>query len=158
LVHRPQDDTHLLSVSSNWCKKSLFLSSFWGDGSKEYGSPKTLRLQTFLDITIMMSQLCCIHHSERRVFSSSNHSAPDLSRRHHLLTFPQKLMCGWENIWRKVVHIDHLNNVSSNFFQNMFSCLADDCQNIHDGFAGDEWVKIKVNLQNYWKSDSTKIT
>jgi hypothetical protein len=35
-----------------------------------------------------------------------------LSRRHLLLTFSQKLSNEWENIWRKVVHIDHLNNIS----------------------------------------------
>jgi hypothetical protein len=40
--------------------------------------------------------------------------------------FSQKLQCGWENILRNVVHINHLNNVSSNFFQNMLSSLADD--------------------------------
>jgi hypothetical protein len=48
----------------------------------------------------------------------------DLSR-HHLLTFSQKLICGWANIGRKVVHIYHQNNVSSNLFQNMLSGLAD---------------------------------
>jgi hypothetical protein len=53
----------------------------------------------------------------------------ELSRWHHLLTFSQKLTCGWENIWRKVVHIEHdLNNVSSNNFQNMFSGSSRHCQ------------------------------
>jgi hypothetical protein len=37
----------------------------------------------------------------------------------------QNLKCGWENIWRKVVHIHHLDNVSSNIFQNVLSVLAD---------------------------------
>jgi hypothetical protein len=50
----------------------------------------------------------------------------DLSRRDHLYIFSQKLLCWWENIWRKVVHINCLHNVSSNFFQNMLSSLADD--------------------------------
>jgi hypothetical protein len=54
------------------------------------------------------------------------YSTLDLSRRHHLHSFSQKLRCQWENIWRKVVHINHLNNVSSNIFQNMLSGLADD--------------------------------
>jgi hypothetical protein len=36
-------------------------------------------------------------------------------------TFSQKLKCECENIWRNVVHIDNLNNVSSNLFQNMLS-------------------------------------
>jgi hypothetical protein len=50
----------------------------------------------------------------------------DLSRRHHLHTFSWKLRCGWVNIWRKDVPINHLNNVSSNVFQNILCSLADD--------------------------------
>jgi hypothetical protein len=38
----------------------------------------------------------------------------------------QKLRCGWENILRKVFHVDSLNNVSSNYLQNMLTSLADD--------------------------------
>jgi hypothetical protein len=53
------------------------------------------------------------------------HSLPDFSRRHHLYTFSQNLKCGWENICRKVVRINHLDNVSSNIFQNILSVLAD---------------------------------
>jgi hypothetical protein len=53
------------------------------------------------------------------------HSLPDFSRRHHLHTFSQNLKCGWENISRKVVHIIHLDNVSSNIFQIFLSVLAD---------------------------------
>jgi hypothetical protein len=53
------------------------------------------------------------------------HSTPDLSRRHHLHPFSLKLKCGWEDIWRKVVYFNKLNNVSSNVFQNMSSGLAD---------------------------------
>jgi hypothetical protein len=49
------------------------------------------------------------------------HSTPDFSRRHYLHPFSQKLRCRWENIWRKVVHFNKLNNDSSNLFQNM-SC------------------------------------
>jgi hypothetical protein len=46
------------------------------------------------------------------------HSTPDLSSRHHLHLFSQKLRYGWENIWRRVVHFTKLNNVCSNLFQN----------------------------------------
>jgi hypothetical protein len=53
----------------------------------------------------------------------TSHSTPDLSRRHHLLIFSQKSGC--ENVWRKFVDIINLNNVSSNFFQNILSGLAD---------------------------------
>jgi hypothetical protein len=49
------------------------------------------------------------------------HSTPDLSRRHHLHPFSQKLRCEWDNIWRRVVHFTKLNNVCSNLFQNMSS-------------------------------------
>jgi hypothetical protein len=48
-------------------------------------------------------------------------STPNLSRRYHLHQFSQKSRCGWENIWRKVAHISHLNNVSSNLFQIILS-------------------------------------
>jgi hypothetical protein len=50
---------------------------------------------------------------------------PDLSRRHHLHRFSQKVRGGWKNILRKVDHISHLNTVSSNYFQNVLSGLAD---------------------------------
>jgi hypothetical protein len=53
------------------------------------------------------------------------HSLPDLSRQHHLHTISQNLKCGWENIWRKVIHIINVNNVSSNNFQIILSVLAD---------------------------------
>jgi aspartate aminotransferase-like enzyme len=53
------------------------------------------------------------------------HSLPDFSRRHHLHTFSQNLKCGWEILGRKVVRINHLDNVSSNIFQNILSVLAD---------------------------------
>jgi hypothetical protein len=49
-----------------------------------------------------------------------------LSRQHYLLSFSQQRKCGWENIWREIFYINHLNNVSSNFFQNMMSGSADD--------------------------------
>jgi hypothetical protein len=68
----------------------------------------------FLEISF---QVCC--QVQQKIL-------PNLSRWHHLYTFSQKLRQGWENIWRKVVLINHLNNVSSNFFQNMLSGLADD--------------------------------
>jgi hypothetical protein len=37
-----------------------------------------------------------------------------VSRWHHLHTFSSNLRCGWENIWTKVVHLNYVNNVSSN--------------------------------------------
>jgi hypothetical protein len=58
-------------------------------------------------------------------YNPLTHSLPDFSRRHHLHTFSQNLKCGWENIWRKVGPINHLDNVSSNIFQNILSFLAD---------------------------------
>jgi hypothetical protein len=43
-----------------------------------------------------------------------------------LVTHPlsQKLMCTcrWENIWTKVVHVNHQNNISSDLFQNIIIC------------------------------------
>jgi hypothetical protein len=59
-------------------------------------------------------------------FDSEQNSTTDLSRRHHLYSFSQELWYGWETIWRRVVHINQLNNVSSNFFHIMLSSLADD--------------------------------
>jgi hypothetical protein len=47
------------------------------------------------------------------------HSTPDFGRKHHLHIFSQKLKYVWENIWRTVVHINHLNNVSSNIFLSL---------------------------------------
>jgi hypothetical protein len=38
------------------------------------------------------------------------------SRRHHLHPFSQKLGCRWVNIWRKIVHVNNLDDVSSNLF------------------------------------------
>jgi hypothetical protein len=49
-----------------------------------------------------------------------------LGRRHQFHPFSQKLKCGWENIWRKFVYINYLNNVSSNFSQDILSSFADD--------------------------------
>jgi hypothetical protein len=49
-----------------------------------------------------------------------------LSRQHHLHSFSRKLKCGSGNIWRNVIHINHLNNISSKFLQNMPSSLAED--------------------------------
>jgi hypothetical protein len=57
---------------------------------------------------------------------SVSHPTPDLSRRHHLHTVSLILRCWWENIWRRVAHINHPNNVSSYLFQNMLSSSADD--------------------------------
>jgi hypothetical protein len=67
-----------------------------------------------------------IQETRVQALKGLTHSTSALSRRHHLHPFSQKLRCGLENIWRKVVHFNKLNNVSSNFFQNMLSGLADD--------------------------------
>jgi hypothetical protein len=68
------------------------------------------------------------------------YSTPDLSRRHHLHTFPQKPWCGLENIWRKVVQIKYHNNVSSNLLQNSMSSFAGDAVNIWNYYSGFECV------------------
>jgi hypothetical protein len=47
--------------------------------------------------------------------------------------FFQKLRYCWENIWRKVVHINNLNKVSSNLFQIFVSSLAENDD------AGTKW-------------------
>jgi hypothetical protein len=73
---------------------------------------------------------------------------PQVSRRHRLHTFSHKLRCGWENIWRKVVRINHSNNVSSNIFQNMLSGFTDDAANM----AGVEWFKNTNNISIYFKT------
>jgi hypothetical protein len=67
-------------------------------------------------------------------------SAPDLSRRQHLSTFSQKLKCGWQNISRKVVHVNYLNNVNnifskSNFFPNKLTSSADDIVKFRQSFV-----------------------
>jgi hypothetical protein len=52
------------------------------------------------------------------ILKTSSHSILDLSRPHGQHTFSQKRRYGWENIWRKVLHINHLSNPSSNMFWN----------------------------------------
>jgi hypothetical protein len=64
---------------------------------------------------------------------------PDFSRRHHRYT-----SSSWENIWRKVVHIDQLNNVSSNLFQNILSSSAD-----HSAKCPIQWY--------WWRTSKSKI-
>jgi hypothetical protein len=49
----------------------------------------------------------------------------DIHKQMLLQRLSQKLEPNWENIGRKVVHINYLNNVCSNFFLNMLSNLTD---------------------------------
>jgi hypothetical protein len=79
------------------------------------------------------------------------HSTPDLSRRHNLHTFFQKLRCEWENIWRKVVHINHLNNVPSNLFQNILSSLADDTVLSRRHHLHTFSQKLRCKWENIWR-------
>jgi hypothetical protein len=75
----------------------------------------------------------------------------DLSRRYHPHTFSQKQKCGWENIWRKVVHINYMNNVSSNCFQNMLSSLADDTDLSRRHHLHTFSPKQRCWLENIWR-------
>jgi hypothetical protein len=75
-----------------------------------------------------------------------------LSRLHHLHVFSQKLRYKWENIWRKFVHINHLNNVSSNLFQNMLSGLADNIISRADNIICTCFSqKLKSGRENIWR-------
>jgi hypothetical protein len=47
----------------------------------------------------------------------------------YLHTFSQKVKCEWKIFWRRIVHISHLKNVSSNLCQNMLSGSAEDSKN-----------------------------
>jgi hypothetical protein len=85
---------------------------------------------------------------------------PDLSRRHHLSrqhdlhTFSQKLRCGWENIWRKVVHINHLNNVSSNLFSKYFVRFSRrHCQFSRWHHLQPFYQNLRCGWENIWRKD-----
>jgi hypothetical protein len=72
-------------------------------------------------------------------------SASELSRRHHLHIFSQKLRRSWTNIWRKIVRINYLNNVASNLLQdNMLSSLVDDT--VQNNNTGAEWANFLTRL------------
>jgi hypothetical protein len=79
-----------------------------------------LEIFCFLDLGFygsIFSQTCkyqVLLESWRPNINSFNQ---DLSRRHLLLRFSQKLSYGCKNNWRKVVHNDHLNNVPSDIFK-----------------------------------------
>jgi hypothetical protein len=82
-------------------------------------SSKTLmgcgKIKNQTDITpiVLMTTCLPVHHPQTW--------ADDIICTH----FSQNLQCGWENIWRKVVHIYYLDNVSSNILQIFGSVLAD---------------------------------
>jgi hypothetical protein len=62
----------------------------------------------------VIQNMLCKPNVKPVVFTDNN----DLSRRHHLYQFSQKLTHEWKNIWRKVVHFTYLNNVSSNLIRH----------------------------------------
>jgi hypothetical protein len=73
------------------------------------------------------------------------------SRRHHLPIFSQKLRCGWGNIWRKFVNFNHMNNVSSNLFQNILSSWSDDTRrNVSTGINSTPDLSRQDHLLSRW--------
>jgi hypothetical protein len=60
------------------------------------------------------------------------------SRRHHLPTFSQKLRCRWEQIWRKVIQINYLKNISSYLPQIFCQVEQTTLPKIQNGDAVDE--------------------
>jgi hypothetical protein len=76
------------------------------------------------------------------------HSPPDLSRRHHLHTFSQNLLCGWEDIWRKVVHVLKLSGQCFfKYFANFFVSISRrHCQNSKMAMLGLNELKPNVEF------------
>jgi hypothetical protein len=67
------------------------------------------------------------------------HFTPDFQLRQHgpiLRRFSRKLKYFWENIWRNVVHINYVNNVSSNLFRKYV---------------------YRFSRRHYWKSKMTTL-
>jgi hypothetical protein len=94
------------------CRSSIIIHTymFWDKG--RHFALNSLEQLTHRSQFLLESDQCCSEWWHP--FISFNPP-----RWHHLFPFSQNY------IWRKVVDINQLNNVSSNLFQNILSCLAD---------------------------------